>query len=72
MKSILFISLLLTVGYSILGFDISTTPSVETLKCLREDGRTFIIARAWRSFGAFDANVLQTINNSLAAGFSQD
>ena len=56
---------------SILGVDVSSTPPIDALKCLRDEGRTFIIGRAWKSYGAFDSNVLQTIKNSEAAGFSQ-
>lgn len=62
---------LLAVAMCTLGIDLSTLTSVDSFKCFRNEGRTFVIARAWRSYASFDTNVLQTISNAQLAGFKE-
>ena len=71
MKSILFTALSLAFASSqaILGIDYSTPLSLSTHQCLRKSGFSFAIPRAWKSFGAFDANSLDNIKNARLAGF---
>lgn len=67
-----FLSALLVIGvFTTLGVDLSTLPSVDSLKCLRSSGHTFLIGRAWRSYGAFDPNIVQTLANGITAGYSE-
>ncbi len=65
MKQILVTAAILAVAMCTLGIDLSTLTSVDSFKCFRNEGRTFVIARAWRSYAAFDTNVIQTISHAL-------
>jgi hypothetical protein len=72
MKKLLLGAFVLVSVSCILGVDLSTVPSVESLKCFRSQQHTFLIGRGYRSYGAFDSNIHQTLKNSLEAGFSQN
>ena len=51
-----------------IGADLSTLTSVDAFKCLLQN-QTFLNVRAWRSFGAFDSNSIQTLANAKTAGY---
>ncbi len=60
----------LTVGTAIAtkGVDFSTPLSLSTFKCFKENGMSFAIPRAYRSYGSFDTNAIENIKNARAAG----
>jgi hypothetical protein len=70
-KKFLIVALVVVGAFCTLGVDLSTLPSVESLKCLRSSGHTFLIGRAWRSYATFDPNIVQTLKNGIEAGFSE-
>lgn len=72
MKTFLIMALLLAGALCALGVDLSTLPSVDSLKCFRSEGRTFLIGRAWRSYASFDPNIVHTLSNALEAGFKEN
>ena len=51
-----------------LGVDLSTLTSTDSFKCLLKN-YTFLNVRAWRSYGAFDSNSVQTLINAKGAGY---
>lgn len=53
------------------GIDLSTLTSVDSFKCFLSN-YTFLNVRAWRSYGAFDPNSVQTLANAKQAGFHVD
>jgi hypothetical protein len=55
-----------------LGVDLSTVPSIDSLKCFRTQQHTFLVGRGYKSYGAFDTNIHQTLTNALQAGFNQN
>lgn len=71
MKQLLLVALTLVGAFCTLGVDLSTLPTVESLKCLRSSGHTFLIGRAWRSYASFDPNIVHTISNAIEAGYSE-
>lgn len=72
MIKVVFFFILVFGAFSTLGVDLSTVPSVESLKCLRQSGHTFLIGRAYRSYASFDPNIIQTIANTQLAGYSSN
>ena len=64
-------SLLLLFANCELGVDLSTLTSTDAFKCLLSN-YTFLNVRAWRSYGAFDPNSVQTLANAKAAGYKVD
>ena len=52
------------------GVDYSTALSVSTHQCLKTNGVSFVIPRAYYSYGAFDPNAPTNIANARAAGIS--
>ena len=56
---------------SLLGVDISQLHSLEIMKCFIEEGRTFIIPRAWKSINELDGNFYQNMVNAYEAGMSR-
>ena len=69
MINTIIISILLVLARSDLGVDLSTLTSTEAFKCLLSNNYTFLNVRAWRSFGSFDPNSVQTLVNAKAAGY---
>jgi len=51
-----------------LGIDVSQLHSEEVLKCFVNQGYTFIVARAYKSYGAVDTNAIATLANAQKAG----
>lgn len=50
------------------GVDVSTLQSVATWQCIKNAGYQFAIPRAYKSFGAMDANGPANVKNARAAG----
>jgi len=48
--------------------DLSTVASVSSFQCLRNNGMSFAIPRAYYSYGAVDGNGATNVNNARAAG----
>lgn len=53
-----------------LGIDVSQPHSEDVLKCFVKQGYTFLVARAYKSYGAFDSNVIATLANAQKAGMT--
>jgi GH25 family lysozyme M1 (1,4-beta-N-acetylmuramidase) len=49
--------------------DYSTLLTVDELKCMRNNGMSLALPRAWRSSGTIDTNAVQNIKNAHDAGF---
>ena len=54
------------------GIDVSQLHSEDVLKCFVKQGYTFIVARAYKSFGAFDSNAIGTLANAQKAGMQDN
>lgn len=52
-----------------LGLDLSTSTSSSAFSCLKNAGYSFVIVRAYQSFGEPDRAASATIANAKAAGF---
>mmetsp|Transcript_5533 Transcript_5533/g.5479 ORF Transcript_5533/g.5479 Transcript_5533/m.5479 type:complete len:161 (+) Transcript_5533:44-526(+) len=52
-----------------LGVDISVATSKESFACLLNQGYTYVIIRAYCSYGAVDPNLVTNIQNAQSAGF---
>ena len=65
---ILFVAFVLV--SSKLGIDVSQPHSEEVLKCFVNQGYSFIVARAYKSFGAVDSNAAITLANARKAGMT--
>jgi hypothetical protein len=48
--------------------DFSTLLTESSFQCMKENGISLALPRAWRSYGAFDSNSLPNIKNAHAAG----
>ena len=66
------ISCLLVAVLTVNGIDIANPTSTSTFTCLKNNGNTFAIVRAWRSTGVLDANGNTNLQNAKAAGFATD
>ncbi len=53
-----------------LGVDLSSLTSTEVFKCFLANKYDFAIVRAYKSYGAFDLNSVQTLTNAKNAGFT--
>lgn len=54
------------------GVDIANAMSAATFTCLKNNGNTFAIVRAWRSPGSSDPNANSNLQNARAAGLATD
>ncbi|CAM6002220.1 unnamed protein product [Sphagnum balticum] len=54
------------------GIDVASAVSTTTFNCLKTNGNTFVIVRAYRSTGAIDANTVQTLRNAKSSGLATD
>jgi hypothetical protein len=71
MKSLAVLLIIGLSAYSVsstVGIDLSSWNSVDSYKCLAQNGYSFVIPRAWCSFGGFDDNAIDNINNARAGG----
>ena len=58
--------------WAINGVDLYSPTSITTFTCLRNNGNSFAIIRAFRSTGAFDNNANNNLQNAKAAGLATD
>lgn len=72
MLTCLLIALLTVNILAINGIDIALATSTSTFTCLKNQGSSFAIIRAYRSTGTLDPNANQNLQNARAAGFSTD
>ena len=68
MRSLLLLSLLFAAAFATQGVDFSTALSLSTFQCLKSNGMSFAIPRAYKSYGAFDSNSVNNIINAKSAG----
>ncbi|CAJ0608948.1 unnamed protein product [Cylicocyclus nassatus] len=64
----LLICSLFGISAAIMGFDSVESLSMDTFRCLKDNGHMFFIGRIWRSLGKFDWDGLQNIRNAYEAG----
>lgn len=67
-KKVIILLVALIVTQSKLGIDVSQPHSEDVLKCFIKEGYSFIVTRAYKSYGAFDSNAIATLANAKAAG----
>jgi hypothetical protein len=67
-KKVIILLLSIIIASSKLGIDVSQPHSEEVLKCFVNQGYTFLVARAYKSYGAFDSNAIGTLTNAQKAG----
>jgi hypothetical protein len=53
---------------SFYGVDVSVPINAAAAECFKSKGLTYIVPRGYRSTGAVDLNVCDTLNNAAAAG----
>ncbi len=56
----------------VLGVDVSQLFSTSTYQCMKSNGYSFVILRAYCSYGGLDHNAVQNLNNARAAGMITD
>jgi len=66
------ISSLLLAVLAVNGVDIANPYPASTFTCLKNNGNTFAIIRAFRSSGILDANAVSNLNNARSAGLTTD
>ena len=67
MLTLVLFASLLTLNFATIGVDVSEEYSVSTWTCLKDDGISFMVTRAWHSYGAFDTS---SISNLAMEGVS--
>jgi hypothetical protein len=58
--------------FAVSGIDIANPTSAATFTCLKNQGNTFAIVRAYRSTGTLDPNGNSNLQNARTAGLSTD
>ena len=69
-KNIIILLIVIIAINAKLGIDVSQLHSEEVLKCFINEGYSFVIARAWKSFGGYDSNAALTIANAQKVGMT--
>jgi len=75
MKNLLLIgllSLIIIQTLAVNGVDIANPMSATTFTCLKNQGNTFAIVRAFRSTGVLDPNANSNLQNARTAGLTTD
>ena len=60
---------LITLCFCAYGVDMSALTSASSFECLLLSNHTFMIARAYHSYGGIDVNAPKTISNAINAGY---
>ena len=68
MRSVIALASLLATAFATKGVDYSTLQSISTHQCWKNNGVSFVIPRAYYSYGAFDPNGVDNVVNARAAG----
>ena len=68
MRSFAALALLAPSAFATYGVDISQY--CDSFSCLKDNGYSFAIPRAWKSYGGFDSNVKKNIDNAWNSGFA--
>lgn len=55
-----------------IGVDVSTLQTSSVYECMKNEGFTFAVPRAYHSYGAIDQNAVPGIHNARAAGLKTD
>ncbi len=71
-KKVIILLVALILGNSKLGIDVSQPHSEDVLKCFVKEGYSFIVARAYKSYGAVDINAITTLTNAQNAGMTDN
>ena len=75
MKDIKFVLIVVSLVVAVLslnGIDIANPTSISTFSCLKNNGNSFAIVRAFRSGGSLDANAVTNLRNAMTVGFTTD
>jgi hypothetical protein len=72
MKYLLIAVLILAPTLCYLGVDVSQLFPTSAYQCLKNNGYSFVIPRAYYCYGAVDVHVVQTLQNARAAGMVTD
>lgn len=72
MLSCLLVALLTVNILAANGIDIALATSASTFTCLKNQGNSFAIIRAYRSTGSLDPNANQNLQNARAAGLATE
>lgn len=56
----------------VVGVDFSTLQPVSYFQCLKEAGYTFVVPRAFHSYGSIDLNAVPNLNNARGVGLKTD
>jgi hypothetical protein len=64
------IALLLGAATATTGVDLSSLASTSSYSCMKSNGMSFVIPRAWCSYGGADANGPTNVKNARAAGIA--
>jgi GH25 family lysozyme M1 (1,4-beta-N-acetylmuramidase) len=72
MLKALFLAALLVSVLAVKGVDISQPFSTSTFSCMKNNGVTFVIPRAYCSFGGVDSHAVSNLQNAHSAGLSTD
>lgn len=56
--------MLIQVAWAATGFDATDPMSVDTFKCMVDEGFSFFIGRVWKSYGDYDFVGMQNIKNA--------
>jgi hypothetical protein len=71
LKTVFFAGLLISV-LSVKGVDISQPFSASTFTCMKNNGVTFAIPRAYCSYGGVDSHAVSNLQNGHSAGLTMD
>jgi hypothetical protein len=66
------LSLIVIQTLAVNGIDIANAMSATTFTCLKNQGNTYAIVRAFRSNGALDTNAASNLQNARTAGLTTD
>jgi len=69
-STIIIIFALMQISLGNKGVDVSVAVSSTSWTCLKSNGMSFMVARAWKSYGAFDSNAPNNLKNARSAGIS--
>lgn len=72
MKILLLACITIIQVQSELGVDISTLQPASAFECMKSQGFSFAIPRAFHSYGSIDTNAVPNLNNARSVGMKTD